>query len=151
MGRSFISVEELKKQITLLSQFKVNLFHWHLTENQGWRLESKRYPQLNDSSSFTRLAGKYYTIADAHEIAAHCRAHNMLLIPEIDMPGHSAAFVRATGHDMQSPEGMKILKDLMEEICTEVFPDAPWIHIGTDEVQFTNPPSYRRWCHTSGN
>lgn len=139
VGRSFISVEELKKQITLLSQFKVNLFHWHLTENQGWRLESKRYPQLNDSSSFTRLAGEYYTIADAHEIAAHCRAHNMMLIPEIDMPGHSAAFVRGTGHDMQSPEGMKILKDLMEEICTEVFPDAPWIHIGTDEVQFTNP------------
>lgn len=139
MGRSFISVVELKKQITLLSQFKVNLFHWHLTENQGWRLESKRYPQLNDSSSFTRLAGEYYTIADAHEIATHCRSHNMLLIPEIDMPGHSAAFVRATGHDMQSPEGMKILKDLMEEICTEVFPDAPWIHIGTDEVQFTNP------------
>lgn len=138
VGRSFISVEELKKQITLLSQFKVNLFHWHLTENQGWRLESKRYPQLNDSSSFTRLAGEYYTIADAHEIAAHCRGHNMMLIPEIDMPGHSAAFVRATGHDMQSPEGMKILKDLMEEICTEVFPDAPWIHIGTDEVQFTN-------------
>lgn len=139
VGRSFISVEELKKQITLLSQFKVNFFHWHLTENQGWRLESKRYPQLNDSSSFTRLAGEYYTIADAHEIAAHCRAHNMMLIPEIDMPGHSAAFMRATGHDMQSPEGMKILKDLMEEICTEVFPDAPWIHIGTDEVQFTNP------------
>ena len=63
----------------------------------------------------------------------------MLLIPEIDMPGHSAAFVRAIGHDMQSPEGMKVLKRLMEEICTEVFPDAPWIHIGTDEVQFTNP------------
>ncbi len=63
----------------------------------------------------------------------------MMLIPEIDMPGHSAAFVRATGHDMQSAQGMKILKDLMEEICTEVFPDAPWIHIGTDEVQFTHP------------
>jgi hypothetical protein len=139
VGRSFISVEELKRQITLLSQFKINLFHWHLTENQGWRLESRRYPQLNDSSSFTRLAGQYYTIEDAHEIAAHCRANNMLLIPEIDMPGHSAAFVRATGHDMQSPEGMEILKELMEEICTEVFPDAPWIHIGTDEVGFTNP------------
>jgi len=139
VGRSFISVEELKKQITLLSQFKINVFHWHLTENQGWRLESKRYPQLNDSSSFSRLPGRYYTIADAQEIAAHCKAHHMLLIPEIDMPGHSAAFVRATGVDMQSEEGMKILRDLMDEICTEVFPDMPWIHIGTDEVQFTNP------------
>jgi len=92
VGRSFISVEELKKQITLLSQFKINVFHWHLTENQGWRLQSSRYPQLNDSCNFTRLPGKYYTFADAHEIAAHCRAHHMLLIPEIDMPGHSAAF-----------------------------------------------------------
>jgi len=139
VGRSFISVEELKRQITLLSQFKINVFHWHLTENQGWRLESKRYPKLTDSSSFTRLPGQHYTFEDAREIAVHCKAHHMLLIPEIDMPGHSAAFVRATGVDMQSEEGMKILKDLMDEICTEVFPDMPWIHIGTDEVQFTNP------------
>ncbi len=139
VGRSFISVEELKKQITLLSQFKINVFHWHLTENQGWRLESRRYPQLNDSSSFTRLPGRYYTIADAQEIAAHCRAHHMLLIPEIDMPGHSAAFVRAMGVDMQSAKGKEILKDLMDEICTDVFPDVPYIHIGTDEVQFANP------------
>lgn len=139
VGRSFITVKELKKQITLLSQFKINVFHWHLTENQGWRLESRRYPQLNDSNSFTRLPGRYYTIADAREIAAHCKAHHMLLIPEIDMPGHSAAFVRAMGIDMQSEKGKKILKDLMDEICTDVFPDAPWIHIGTDEVQFTNP------------
>jgi hypothetical protein len=55
------------------------------------------------------------------------------------MPGHSAAFVRAMGVDMQSSKGMKILKELMEEVCTEVFPDLPYIHIGTDEVQFTNP------------
>lgn len=91
VGRSFITVEELKKQIAILAKFKINVFHWHLTENQGWRLESKRYPQLNDSSSFARLPGKYYTIADAHEIAAYCKAHHMLLIPEVDMPGHSAA------------------------------------------------------------
>ncbi len=139
VGRSFISVEELKKQISLLSKYKINTFHWHLTENQGWRLESKRFPQLNDSSSFTRLHDKYYTIEDAHEIAEWARLHNMSLIPEIDMPGHSAAFVRAMGVDMQSPQGMTILKELMEEVCTEVFPDVEYIHIGTDEVQFTNP------------
>lgn len=138
VGRSFISVEELKKQISLLSQYKINVFHWHLTENQGWRLESKLFPQLNYSSSFTRLHDKYYTIEDAHEIAEWARKHNMMLIPEIDMPGHSDAFVRAMGVDMQSPEEMKILKELMEEICTEVFPEVEYIHIGTDEVQFTN-------------
>ncbi len=139
VGRSFISVEELKKHIRLLSKYKINVFHWHLTENQGWRLQSKRYPQLTDSINFTRLPGKYYTIEDAHEISAYCKAHNMLLIPEVDMPGHSAAFVRAMGVDMQSAKGMEILKNLMDEVCTEVFPDEPYIHIGTDEVEFTNP------------
>lgn len=139
VGRSFISVEEIKKHISLLSKFKINVFHWHLTENQGWRLESKRYPELNADASFERLHGKYYTIEDAHEIADWCEKHNMLLIPEIDMPGHSAAFVRATGVDMQSERGTEIIKDLMDEICTEVFPDLPYIHIGTDEVEFTNP------------
>ena len=60
-----------------------------------------------------------------------------MLIPEFDMPGHSAAFVSTFRHDMQSPEGMKILKLLIEEVC-ETF-DVPYLHIGTDEVQFTNP------------
>lgn len=139
VGRSFISVEELKKQIALLSQYKINVFHWHLTENQGWRLESRKYPQLTDSANFERLPGQYYTIEEAREIADWCLQHNMLLIPEIDMPGHSAAFIRVMGVDMQSEKGMEILKNLMNEICTEVFPDVPYIHIGTDEVQFTNP------------
>lgn len=139
VGRSFISVEEIKKHISLLSKFKINVFHWHLTENQGWRLESKRYPELNADSSFERLHGKYYTIEDAHEIAEWCEKHNMLLIPEIDMPGHSAAFVRAMGVDMQSERGTEVIKDLMDEICTVVFPSVPYIHIGTDEVEFTNP------------
>ncbi len=139
VGRSFISVEELKKQISLMSQYKINVFHWHLTENQGWRIESKRFTQLNDSTSFTRLHGQYYTIEDAHEIAEWANKHNMMLIPEIDMPGHSAAFVSATGADMQSSKGMSILKELMEELCTVVFPTVEYIHIGTDEVEFTNP------------
>lgn len=139
VGRSFISVAELKKQIALLSKYKINIFHWHLTENQGWRLQSKRYPQLTDSTNFSRLAGQFYTIDDAHEIAAWCKQHNMQLIPEVDMPGHSVAFVRAMGVDMQSEKGMEILKNLMDEICTEVFPDTEYIHIGTDEVTFTNP------------
>ncbi len=139
VGRSFISVDELKKHIRLLAKFKINTFHWHLTENQGWRLESKVFPELNDSINFERLHGQYYTIEDAKEIADYCKQHHMLLIPEIDMPGHSAAFVRAMGADMQSEKGMKILKRLLDEICEDVFPDVPYLHIGTDEVEFTNP------------
>ncbi|NLZ94784.1 MAG: family 20 glycosylhydrolase [Bacteroidales bacterium] len=139
VGRSFISVDELKKHIRLLAKFKINTFRWHLTENEGWRLESKVFPELNDSINFERLHRQYYTIEDAKEIAEYCKQHEMLLIPEIDMPGHSAAFVRAMKTDMQSEKGMTILKRLLDEICEEVFPDVPYLHIGTDEVQFTNP------------
>lgn len=92
-------------------------FHWHLTENQSWRLESKIFPMLNDSANTTRMPGKYYTQAEAKELVKFCKAHGMTLIPEIDMPGHSAAFIRTFRHDMQSPEGMKILKLLIEEAC----------------------------------
>ena len=92
---------------------------------------------MNDSTNMTRMAGKYYTLEEARELTEFCKAHQVLLIPEIDMPGHSAAFIRTFRHDMQSPEGMKILKLLLDEIC-ETF-DVPYLHIGTDEVHFTNP------------
>ncbi|WP_302581745.1 family 20 glycosylhydrolase [uncultured Bacteroides sp.] len=137
VGRSYISLEELKREITVLAKFKINVFHWHLTENQSWRLESKIFPMLNDSVNTTRMPGKYYTLEEAKELVAFCKQHHMTLIPEIDIPGHSAAFVRTFRHDMQSPEGMKILKLLLDEVC-ETF-DVPYLHIGTDEVQFTNP------------
>lgn len=137
VGRSYISLEELKREIAILSQYKINVFHWHLTENQSWRLQSKIFPALNDSVNTTRMPGKYYTLEEAKELVEFCKQHHVLLIPEIDMPGHSAAFIRTFRHDMQSKEGMKILKLLIDEVC-ETF-DVPYLHIGTDEVQFTNP------------
>lgn len=137
VGRSYISMEELKREIEILSRFKINVFHWHLTENQAWRLESKIFPMLNDSVNTIRMPGKYYTLEEARDLVDFCKKHQVLLIPEIDMPGHSAVFVRAFRHDMQSPEGMKILKLLLDEVC-ETF-DVPYLHIGTDEVEFTNP------------
>lgn len=136
-GRSYISVEELKREIALLSQYKINVFHWHLTENQGWRLQSLRFPQLNSAPTYERLPQKYYTLQEAKELVAFCKAHNVLLIPEIDMPGHSRAFEKAFGTDMQSAQGMAILKEILDEV-TETF-EVPYIHIGTDEVTFTNP------------
>lgn len=137
VGRSYISIEELKREIAMLARFKMNVFHWHLTENQSWRLESKIFPMLNDSINTTRMPGKYYTQEEAKDLVTYCKAHNILLIPEFDMPGHSEAFERTFRHNMQSPEGMKILKLLIEEVC-QTF-DVPYIHIGTDEVEFTNP------------
>lgn len=137
VGRSYLSVDELKREIAILSRYKINVFHWHLTENQAWRLESRIFPMLNDSANMTRMPGCYYTLEEARDLANFCKRHNMLLIPEIDMPGHSAAFVRTFRHDMQSREGMQILKLLLDEVC-ETF-DVPYLHIGTDEVGFTNP------------
>ncbi len=150
-GRSFIPVEELEKEIHLLSRYKINTFHWHLTENQAWRLESKRYPQLTVAENMERDKGLFYTLDDARKVVECCKRHNMLLIPEIDMPGHSAAFERTFGCTMQSEQGIKILKDILDEVCMTF--DVPYIHIGTDEVQFTNPdfvPQMVAYLHEKG-
>jgi len=138
VGRSYISVEEIKRQIVQLAKYKINVYHWHLTENQAWRLESKKHPKLTAAKNMTRMAGKFYTHEEAKEIQALCEKHQITLIPEFDMPGHSKAFVRAFGVDMQSAKGMIILKELMDEVC-KVFDRVPYIHIGTDEVRITNP------------
>lgn len=137
VGRSYIPVEELKREISLLSRYKINVFHWHLTENQAWRLECKKYPQLNAPENMEREKGKYYTLEEARLLVEFCKQHQVLLIPEIDMPGHSAAFERTFNTDMQSEKGTQILKDIIDEVCATF--DVPYLHIGTDEVQFTNP------------
>lgn len=136
-GRSFIPLDELKHEIALLSSFKVNVFHWHLTENQAWRLESRHYPQQNAAQNMLREQGKFYTLDEARELVNFCREHHVLLIPEIDMPGHSAAFERTFGFGMQTAEGKRIMKDIIAEACDAL--KVPYLHIGTDEVSFTDP------------
>lgn len=136
VGRSYIPLEELKREISLLSRYKINVFHWHLTENQAWRLECRKYPQLNAPENMEREKGKFYTLDEARQLVEFCKQHQVLLIPEIDMPGHSAAFERTFKTDMQSEQGTQILKDIIDEVCATF--DVPYLHIGTDEVQFTN-------------
>ena len=136
VGRSFISIDELVKQIEKFSRFKVNTFHWHLTENQAWRFEVKAYPQLTSASSMTRFPGQYYTQDDCKRVMATAKKHGVIVIPEIDMPGHSEAFERAMGFNMQTEEGKVVLKKVIDE-AVEVFAGAPYIHIGGDEVTTT--------------
>ncbi|MBQ7966721.1 MAG: family 20 glycosylhydrolase [Bacteroidaceae bacterium] len=135
-GRSYIPVDELIKQIELLSRFKVNTFHWHLTENQAWRFEVKAYPELTSVTSMTRHEGEYYTQEECRAVMEAAKKHGVIVIPEIDMPGHSDAFERAMGFGMQTEEGKKVLKAALDEVV-EVFADAPYIHIGGDEVSTT--------------
>lgn len=136
VGRTYISLEELKREIAILAKYKINTFHWHLTEDLGWRLESKIYPNLNDSINFVRQPGMFYTLEEAKELVQFCKDHHVLLIPEIDMPGHSLAFRKAFNCDMQSEKGTAILKNIIDEVCATF--DVPYLHIGTDEVEFTN-------------
>ena len=136
VGRSFISTDELVKQIELFSRFKVNTFHWHLTENQAWRFEVKAYPELTADASMTRFPGQYYTQEDCKRVMKVAKKHGVIVIPEIDMPGHSEAFERAMHFGMQTEEGKVVLKKVIDE-AIEVFEGAPYFHIGGDEVSTT--------------
>lgn len=138
IGRSYISTGELMKQLRLMGRFKVNVLHLHLTENQAWRFEVKRYPQLTQAAAMTRFAGEYYTQDACREMVRLAAAYGITVIPEIDMPGHSAAFERAMGHSMQTEQGVQELKYILDEVMT-VFSESPYIHIGADEQTITYP------------
>ncbi|WP_329904367.1 family 20 glycosylhydrolase [Porphyromonas pogonae] len=137
VARYYIPMQELKKQIRLLSRFKYNYFHLHLTEDISWRIQSHIYPQLNEPRVTLRQAGKYYTLDELSDLANYCTQYGMTLLPEIDMPGHSQAFTSALGFPMQSEQGKAALKALLTEFLDKV--KVPILHIGTDEVKFTDP------------
>jgi len=137
VGRNFISLPLIKEYMDVLAQYKLNVFHFHLTEHIGWRLQIESHPELTAPEHQIRNKGKFYTRDDIRDLLAFCRERHIMVIPEIDMPGHSEAFVRATGHRMESPEGMAILADVLTEVC-DLF-DAPYVHLGSDEVRITNP------------
>ena len=133
VGRSFLSIDELKKEIELLSRFKVNVFHWHLTEKLAWRFEVKSYPALTQAENMIRYKGQYYTQEQCRELEAYAAQQGVTIIPEIDMPGHSDVFTHTMGFDMQSQQGRAALKVILKEVAA-TFPKAPYIHIGGDEV-----------------
>lgn len=112
VGRHFFPVEFIKRYIDLLARFKLNTFHWHLTEDQGWRLEIKRYPKLTEIGAWRKETivgharrglhsydgtpyGGFYTQEQAREIVAYARDRRVTVIPEIEMPGHSLAALAA--------------------------------------------------------
>ncbi len=134
-GRSYLPFDKLKEEIIKLAYFKVNVFHWHLTDNQGWRLESKIYPELNQDKAYDRHPRQYYTIEQAKELIALARSYGITVIPEIDIPGHSKAFRNAFGHSMLTEEGLKKVKAIINEAATGALAEAEWLHIGTDEVR----------------
>jgi hypothetical protein len=135
VGRNYQSMSLLREQIDRMAAYKLNVFHFHATEDIAWRLQSRQYPQLTRPEHMLRDKGLYYTQDEIRELAAYCRERHIEFVPEIDMPGHSAAFRRAMGVDMQSDSGLHYVKQLLKEFC-ETF-DFPYIHIGADEVKIT--------------
>jgi hypothetical protein len=136
VGRNYQSVALLKQQIDVMAAHKLNVFHLHLTEDIAWRLAIKKYPQLTSAAFMQRNKGMFYSEAALKELIQYCKARYITLVPEIDMPGHSAAFKRAMGVDMQSDSGMVILKNIIKEFITTY--QLPYLHIGADEVKITN-------------
>jgi hypothetical protein len=136
VGRNYMSVPLLKEQIDVLAAYKFNVFHFHVTDNPGWRLESRLYPELKDPASMSRWPGKYYSQEEFIDLVNYCNERHITLIPEFDIPGHSEAFRKALGiHSMNEPRVKEILTGLINELCQLVEADKmPFIHLGTDEV-----------------
>ncbi len=136
VGRNYIEMNLLKQQIDVMAAYKLNVFHFHATEDIAWRIAIKQYPQLTSPEFMLRNKGMYYSEDEIKELIAYCKERQITFVPEIDMPGHSAAFKRAMGVDMQSDSGIVILKNILKEFCTTY--DVDYIHIGADEVKITN-------------
>ena len=114
VSRHFFSVKEVKQYIDLLAQYKMNVFHWHLTDDHGWRIEIEKYPRLNDIASWRvnrddvpwgeaeppkegedATYGGFYTKEQVSEVVAYAATRHVQVIPEIEMPGHCAAVLAA--------------------------------------------------------
>ena len=147
-GRNFQTIDMLKETIDLMSLYKINYFHWHLTDNPAWRIECKAYPQLNDPQYQRpgRDCGKFYTYDEIRELIAYAKERGITIMPEIDMPGHSAYFRNAFGFSMDSEEGMKVLEKCIDEFCEEIPASlCPYLHVGSDEVYIADPKGFMRF------
>lgn len=112
VGRHMFEVKDIKKFIDWLAVHKLNSFHWHLTEDQGWRIEIKKYPKLTEIGGFRKSTppyldrwgsdgkryGGFYTQEQIKEVVAYAKARHINVLPEIDMPGHMAAAIAAYPH-----------------------------------------------------
>lgn len=158
VSRNFFTVQQVKSFLDLMALHQLNYFHWHLTDDQGWRIEIKKYPELTRIGAWRgegkEKIGGYYSQEEIKEIVAYATQRCIRVIPEIDFPGHSSAALAAypqlgcTGgpyHVATESGGVHsdvlclgsdfahlFVKDVLSEVAT-LFP-APYFHIGGDEV-----------------
>lgn len=156
--RHFMDLEFVKRYVDLLARYKMNVLHWHLTEDQGWRFESKAYPKLTEVGAWRTQAdgsvyGGFYTQDEMRELVAYAAKRHVTVMPEIELPGHSSAAIAAypwlscTGDSIEVETEWGVFKDIycagndstlaflrtvMDEVVS-IFPSAV-IHIGGDEA-----------------
>jgi len=155
--RHFIPIENIKKQLDVLALFKINYFHWHLTEDQAWRIEIKKYPRLTEVGS-KRIDGEgteyggFYTQEQIKEVVAYAAERFINVVPEIELPGHALAAISAyptlscRGKQLNPRIIWGVEEDVycagkeetfkfLEEVLAEVVPLFPckYFHIGGDE------------------
>ncbi|MBN8460029.1 MAG: beta-N-acetylhexosaminidase [Verrucomicrobia bacterium] len=140
VSRKFQDKETILKLLDGLAACKLNIFHWHLTDDQGWRLPIEGYPKLTGK-------GPAYSRADIKEVVERAAALGITILPEIDMPGHSGASCRAypkisTPNDKGQPTGTMnpgadasyaFIEAVMKDVAAQ-FPNSKHIHLGADEV-----------------
>ena len=175
-SRHFFGTETVKKWIDIMAMYKLNTFHWHLTDDQGWRIEIDKYPRLTEVGAWREGTGKepwtyfinpategkpkyggYYTKEDIREIIEYADERFITIIPEIELPGHSTAALRAypeltcAGVPWEKPEdvafeqsdpfcvGNEKTFEFFENVLSEVIELFPskYIHIGGDECKKT--------------
>lgn len=180
VARHFLPVNQVLRYVDLMAMHKLNVLHLHLTDNQGWRVESRCRPQLNQVASWrpeTSVGhpleaimsgessltfdgtphGGLYTHADLAAVAAHGRARGVTVVPEIDLPGHSAALLAAVPELATSvapvrshpdafaslrpatispvPSALELIGELLGEVASAV--GGPYLHVGGDEADLS--------------
>ncbi|WP_318454420.1 beta-N-acetylhexosaminidase [Photobacterium leiognathi] len=167
-GRHFHPVERIKHLLDQLARYKFNTFHWHLTDDEGWRIEIDAYPELTRIGAwrgpnetilpqFTTISQRYggfYSKQEIRDVIAYAADRGIMIIPEIDIPGHCRAAILSLPDLLIDPEDKSVyrsiqnysdnilspalkgtysfISNVLNEVC-ELFP-APYIHIGADEV-----------------
>lgn len=160
--RHFISVEDIKKQLDVMALFKINRMHWHLTDDQGWRIEIKKYPKLTEIGA-KRIEGEgyeysgFYTQEDIKEVVKYAADRFITIVPEIELPGHELSAIAAYPElsckgEPTTPriiwgvedivmcagkeEPFEFMANVIEEVAA-LFP-GEYFHIGGDECPKTS-------------
>ncbi len=165
VSRHFFGVEDVKRYIDLIAHYKMNRLHLHISDDQGWRIEINSWPRLTEVGGSTQVGGGrggYYTQEQYKEIVEYARSRYVMIVPEIDTPGHTNAALASYAELNSSEEAPALYTDtrvgfsslwINSEITYKFLDDvigelaaitpAPYIHIGGDEARSTSEEDYK--------